>query len=428
MRLRTLRQAFFLTLGLVLLQGLPSSLFAQEFFLKDGDRVVMMGDSITEQHLYSNYVEMWSVSRFPNWKLTFRNVGIGGDRSTGGNSRFKRDVLAYKPTVLTVDFGMNDGSYTEFKEGTFNPYIKGLQGIADQAKAAGIRVAWITPQPVEHQPGAKAEFYNNTLEKFSAGVKDIAAKNNGLFVDQFHPYWSVVKKARESGEKGRITGGDAVHPGPAGQALMAASILKGMGFPRQVASVTIAVGSDKALPGVNTKNCEVSDVATQPERVAFKQLDKALPFFPEEAKGILKWAPLLEEMNDYELKVTGLKAGKYEIRLDGKKVADSSSEELAKGVNLASAVLATGPIADQVKTVWTAVKNKNKYFHDDIFRGLILANAKSAAFKDVAPGDIEATRQKLYAERLQKMPELDAAVQKALVMQQHQVEIVAATK
>src|SRR5881398_2489287 len=56
----------------------------EPFFIKDGDTVVMMGDSITEQHLYSNYVEMWTVSRFPAWKLTFRNVGIGGDRSPGG--------------------------------------------------------------------------------------------------------------------------------------------------------------------------------------------------------------------------------------------------------------------------------------------------------------------------------------------------------
>src|SRR5437660_1474910 len=70
------------------------------FFFKDGDTIVVMGDSITEQHLYSNYLEMWSVCRFPKRKLTFRNVGISGDRSTGGNSRFKRDVLPYKATVL----------------------------------------------------------------------------------------------------------------------------------------------------------------------------------------------------------------------------------------------------------------------------------------------------------------------------------------
>src|SRR4051794_2299554 len=190
---------------------------AQEFFFKKGDVAVVMGDSITEQRLYSNYLEAWSVTRFPEYRLVFRNVGIGGDRSTGGNSRFKRDVLPYKPSVLTVDFGMNDGGYRPFDEKTFDPYMKGLQGHADQAKAAGIRVAWITPQPVEHKPGEPKESYNETLEKFSAGVKEIAEKNDGHFIDQFHPYWAVVRKARESGETGRITSGDAVHPGPPGQ-------------------------------------------------------------------------------------------------------------------------------------------------------------------------------------------------------------------
>ena len=89
----------------------PPPASAQEFFLKKGDVVVVMGDSITEQRLYSNYLEIWCQTRFPSYNLVFRNVGIGGDRSTGGNGRFKRDVLPFKPTVLTVDFGMNDGNY-----------------------------------------------------------------------------------------------------------------------------------------------------------------------------------------------------------------------------------------------------------------------------------------------------------------------------
>jgi hypothetical protein len=93
------------------------------FFFRDGDVVVMIGDSITEQHLYSNYVEMWTVTRFPTWKLTFRNVGIGGDRSPGGNSRFKRDVLAHHPTAMTVDFGMNDGGYGGFRHDLFKPTV-----------------------------------------------------------------------------------------------------------------------------------------------------------------------------------------------------------------------------------------------------------------------------------------------------------------
>src|SRR5205814_1774829 len=126
--------------------------------------------------------------------------------------------------------------------------------------------------------------------------------------------------------------------------------------------------------------------------VKLRRLDNALPFFPDEAKGILKWAPLLDEMNQYGLQVKGLKPGNYEIRLGGKKVAEHSAEELAKGVNLAEAALKAGPVSEQVKTVWKAVQAKTSYFHDEIFRGVQLAGGKSPAFKDVAAGDIEAKR------------------------------------
>ena len=75
-----MRLALF-SLTVILASTAPSR--AADFFLKDGDTVLMIGDSITEQHLYSNYVEMWTVTRVPAWKLTFRNTGIGGDTSGG---------------------------------------------------------------------------------------------------------------------------------------------------------------------------------------------------------------------------------------------------------------------------------------------------------------------------------------------------------
>src|SRR5262245_32545412 len=181
---------------LISLAVAPGAVSAADFFFRDGDVVVVIGDSITEQHLYSNYVEMWTVTRFPNWHLTFRNVGSGGDRSVGGNSRFSRDVLSYHPTAMTVDFGMNDGGYRAYSEDTFRPYIEGLQGIADQAQAAHIRTAWITPQPLDNdeQVSTALTGYNQTLEKFSAGAKMIADKNDGLFVDQLHAYVATLDR------------------------------------------------------------------------------------------------------------------------------------------------------------------------------------------------------------------------------------------
>jgi lysophospholipase L1-like esterase len=173
---------------------------AADFFFKAGDRVVVMGDSITEQHLYSTYLESWTLTRFPSWDLTFLNVGIGGDGAPGGNNRFKRDVLALSATAMTIDFGMNDAG------GNFEDFMKNMQGIADQAAAAKIRVAWCSPQACENPDDKQAidTAGNHNLEKFTAGVKQTAAANgNALFVDQFHPYLEIINKARPTNPKNR---------------------------------------------------------------------------------------------------------------------------------------------------------------------------------------------------------------------------------
>jgi lysophospholipase L1-like esterase len=417
-------------MALVVLASASAARAQESFFFKDGDVVAVVGDSITEQRLYSNYMEMWTVTRFPGWKLTFRNVGIGGDTSTGGNSRFKRDVLAYKPTAMTVDFGMNDGRYIwagqkmKQKDGgekertaedidkNFAIYMKGLQGMADQARAANLRVAWITPQPIEQrEAGPQLSRYNTTLEKFSKGVGEIAHKNGGLFCDQFHPYLTVMEMARESDPKVLITGGDAVHPGPTGQALMAASILKGMHFPREVASVVIDANAKGVEP--RTTNCTIKLLESK-SGVRFDRLDKALPFFPEQARGILKWTPLLTDMNHYGLQVMGLAPGNYQVRVGGKAVAECSASDLAKGVNLADAVLKAGPIAEQVQAVVKAVNDKTTYFHDKVFFGVVLTK--------------QSGNKELYEERMKQMPELDEAIRTALTMRPYEMEIVPVEK
>src|ERR1700722_8056702 len=106
---------------------LASAAFAEgDFYLKDGDRVVFYGDSITDQRLYTTFVETYVVTRFPKMDGTFIHSGWGGDdtvRGGGGGPidlRLKRDVLAYKPTVLTIMLGMNDASYRPFDQRIFD--------------------------------------------------------------------------------------------------------------------------------------------------------------------------------------------------------------------------------------------------------------------------------------------------------------------
>src|SRR3954471_12635492 len=98
------------------------------FYLHDGDRVVFYGDSITDQRLYTTFIESYCVTRFPKKHFTFVHSGWGGDRVTGGGGgpidvRLKRDVLPYKPTVITICLGMNDGSYQAFDQAIFDRYL-----------------------------------------------------------------------------------------------------------------------------------------------------------------------------------------------------------------------------------------------------------------------------------------------------------------
>ena len=73
---------------------------------------------------------------------------------------------------------------------------------------------------------------------------------------------------------------------------------------------------------------------------------------------------------------------------------------------------------------------KNKYFHDRIFRGVILAQAQIPDFLDIkiTPAEIEAKKKSAIEERMTKLPEYEEAIRKALVIEPHRVEIVPAGK
>src|SRR5205809_4048819 len=129
---------------------------AETFALRDGDRVVFYGDSITDQRLYTTFVEDYVVTRFPHEKIRFIHSGWGGDRVSGGGGgpidlRLDRDVIAYKPTVMTVMLGMNDASYRAFDQGIFETYSRGYQHIVEKVKQAlpGVRLTLIQPSPFD---------------------------------------------------------------------------------------------------------------------------------------------------------------------------------------------------------------------------------------------------------------------------------------
>ncbi len=109
---------------------------------KDNDTWVMAGDSITAQRLHSNYVEAFFRTRYPQLHLHFRNSGIPGNRTEQILARFDYDVAAWKPTIVSVELGMNDVG------GDQAVYVEGMKKLADQTRALNARPILISSSPV----------------------------------------------------------------------------------------------------------------------------------------------------------------------------------------------------------------------------------------------------------------------------------------
>lgn len=357
---------------------------AGEFLIHDGDSVVFLGDSITEQKLYTTYIEAYALTRYPNWNLKFRNVGWGGDTAwlrqrshTDENTLFAadeaaqqkmvneavgrglaRDVFPLKPTVVTVKFGMNDHAYQAFRPDIFAAYVRSETRIVEELKQRGARVALLTPQPIEeHRPDPDKDVRNQSLRKFGDGLKDIAAKESITYVDQFDPYMSIMMRERAANPSGFIGGGDAVHPGKPGHTLMAWAVLKGLGAVGAVSTAEIDIAAKKVA---SCEQCEIKNLSVNDDVVSFDRVDACLPMpIDQKAEPALKLAPVLDELSRYELKVSGLPAKNYELTIDGESAAKFTAEELAKGCNLS---VQAGPITKQSRQVLDLIVKKNDLF------------------------------------------------------------------
>ncbi len=316
---------------------------AQDFHLKDGDRVVFFGDSITDQRLYTTFAETFAVTRYPGRKFTFTHSGWGGDRVTGGAGggiaeRLERDVFAYKPTVVSIMLGMNDGRVRAFDQQIFDIYTNGFRNIVKElkAKAPGVRITAIQPSPyddVTYEPRFPGG-YNAVLLRYSDFLSQLAKEQQLTLADLNRPVTAMLAKAKatDAAQAQKIIP-DRVHPGPAGHLIMAGGLLQGWGAPSVVSAVTIDAKAQKVTASTNT-------TITNLAKLSWTQLDRALPFPIDTADPIMALAvassDFIDRFNQQTLTITGLPAGPHTLRIDDSEVATRTANEWAAGVNLAT--------------------------------------------------------------------------------------------
>jgi hypothetical protein len=163
---------------------------AAEFPLQDGDVWVMAGDSITAQHLHSNYFEAFCFARYPKIKFAFRNSGVGGHTIPSTLARFDYDIADWKPTVVSVELGMND------KGGTpTDKFVANMATMVERIRSIKARPVIFAASPVnDGATMSKLTGGNQRLDEYARALKDFAAKERVPYADQFHDLLDVWGK------------------------------------------------------------------------------------------------------------------------------------------------------------------------------------------------------------------------------------------
>ena len=424
---------------LLFMAVLAGPLRAAEFPLKDGDTWVMAGDSITAQHLHSNYYEAYCFARFPKLKFRFRNSGVGGDTIPKVIARFDWDVAAWKPTVVSVELGMND-------QGGFpvDKFIENMGLLDGKIRGEAARPVYFTSSPINSGDTMAKLGGNTKLHQYAEALKKFSAEKEAPFADQFHAVIDVwgKNKPRESlavaleatekmakddtlagvehlraflavqakGPRPVSMQGDPVHPGPPGQLTMAAALLKELGAPGFVSSATLDANGKVS----EAKGCVVDGVKADGSKLAFDRLDECLPFpIPDEAHAVLPLYPTILELSQYTLKITGLTGERYVLHANDAPLATLTAKELEAGVNLTS--FGTGPIAAQGKAVLNAVNAKEGLVGQ--WRG----QSKAASSAEAAP-DVK----EKFAALTKRVEEADAKIREAATPKKLHFELIPA--
>jgi hypothetical protein len=229
-------------LGAFLLGSLARAASADEkpFELRDGDRVVLIGNTFVEREQTYSYLETLFHLRWPERKFTFRNLGWSGDTvfcdargyehsADKGFENLTKQVRDIKPTVVFLGYGMGesfdgDAGLPRFRQG--------LKRMLDMLKASEARIVLLGP--IRHEnldpPLPDTAAHNRDLRKYADAMAGVAAERGHRFIDLF-------ERLKSDSDTPSLTE-NGIHLTPFGYARAAEVIAKSLGVSADLSSGT----------------------------------------------------------------------------------------------------------------------------------------------------------------------------------------------
>lgn len=149
---------------------------------------------------------------YPNAVINVIVTAIGGENSTQGAKRFKKEVLIHHPDVLFIDYALND------RKIGLERSRRNMEKMIRLALKRGIRIILLTPSADEtvdlQKPG-------NELELFATQIRQLADKYKIGIADSYSQFRKLAEEKKDLHEYMAQSN----HPNRLGHQLIANGIL-----------------------------------------------------------------------------------------------------------------------------------------------------------------------------------------------------------
>jgi lysophospholipase L1-like esterase len=311
--------------------------------LSHNDTIAFIGDSITHQCLYTQYIEDYYYTRLPNTRLRFYNGGVGGSRTSDVLARFDEDIVPVQPKYVAVLLGMNDGSYKRHNRATFQIYQQEMTSIIEKISDLGAKPILITPTVFDIRAHRNAianglqdtrnrsPSYNGVLALYGAWLREQAYENGLGFVDMHGPLNRITFEQRKTDADFSLTL-EGIHPNPTGHMIMAHTYLRDINASTNVSAIHVMKTGETWQ--ADCLNGSVTKLQAE-DNIRFTFLADSLPWVvPKDAQHGYQLVDAGSTMSLETLRVSDLPPGKYQLKIDRQRVGDYSHWQLAQGIEL----------------------------------------------------------------------------------------------
>ena len=204
---------------------------AETAYLRPGDVIVCVGDSVTHAGVYDGFLQVMLDRLYPKAGIRIVNRGDGGKTASSAAGLLNSALNTEHPTLATVMFGVNDTRWSAADmEAKIVEFVAGLTAVVDLAEKNQVVPLLLRESHFSHgqAPDGFADMVNGVLDRLMAAQDAFAAERKIPVIDTLGAYKRALAAAWVADPRYEFSP-DIVHPNSAGHAAMAGELLRALG-------------------------------------------------------------------------------------------------------------------------------------------------------------------------------------------------------